>query len=79
MVTFTALKQYAFVYTINLSCSAHEKANREREDDLGAKKKEKEDKEKKREEMKKMFEEEKQRRKDEKERMKVEKEKVRYD
>uniref|UniRef100_A0A8C7QS73 Bromodomain adjacent to zinc finger domain protein 1A n=2 Tax=Oncorhynchus mykiss TaxID=8022 RepID=A0A8C7QS73_ONCMY len=53
------------------------KANREREDDLGAKKKEKEDKEKKREEMKKMFEEEKQRRKDEKERMKVEKEKER--
>uniref|UniRef100_A0A8C7VR01 Bromodomain adjacent to zinc finger domain protein 1A n=1 Tax=Oncorhynchus mykiss TaxID=8022 RepID=A0A8C7VR01_ONCMY len=52
-------------------------ANREREDDLGAKKKEKEDKEKKREEMKKMFEEEKQRRKDEKERMKVEKEKER--
>uniref|UniRef100_A0A674BHX1 Bromodomain adjacent to zinc finger domain protein 1A n=1 Tax=Salmo trutta TaxID=8032 RepID=A0A674BHX1_SALTR len=77
MVTFTALKQYAFVYTINLLCSAHEKANREREDDLGAKKKEKEDKEKKREEMKKMFEEEKQRRKDEKERMKVEKEKER--
>lgn len=69
MVTFTALKQYAFVYTINLSCSAHEKANREREDDLGAKKKEKEDKEKKREEMKKMFEEEKQRKKVEKEKV----------
>uniref|UniRef100_A0A4W5RCH2 Bromodomain adjacent to zinc finger domain protein 1A n=1 Tax=Hucho hucho TaxID=62062 RepID=A0A4W5RCH2_9TELE len=65
-----------FVHTINLSCSAHEKANQEREDDLVARKKEKEDKEKKREEMKKMFEEEKQRRKDEKERMKVEKEKA---
>ncbi|XP_029568875.1 bromodomain adjacent to zinc finger domain protein 1A isoform X3 [Salmo trutta] len=60
-----------------MMATAHEKANREREDDLGAKKKEKEDKEKKREEMKKMFEEEKQRRKDEKERMKVEKEKER--
>ncbi|XP_024286152.1 bromodomain adjacent to zinc finger domain protein 1A isoform X1 [Oncorhynchus tshawytscha] len=57
--------------------TAHEKANREREDDLGAKKKEKEDKDKKREAMKNMFEEEKQRRKDEKERMKVEKEKER--
>uniref|UniRef100_A0A8C8EZY8 Bromodomain adjacent to zinc finger domain protein 1A n=1 Tax=Oncorhynchus tshawytscha TaxID=74940 RepID=A0A8C8EZY8_ONCTS len=56
---------------------SHEKANREREDDLGAKKKEKEDKDKKREAMKNMFEEEKQRRKDEKERMKVEKEKER--
>ncbi|XP_023842683.1 bromodomain adjacent to zinc finger domain protein 1A isoform X3 [Salvelinus sp. IW2-2015] len=60
-----------------MMATAHEKANREREDDLGAKKKEKEDKEKKREEMKNMFEEEKQRRKEEKERMKVEKEKER--
>ncbi|CAB1335453.1 unnamed protein product [Coregonus sp. 'balchen'] len=60
-----------------MMATAHGKANQEREDDLGAKKKEKEDREKKREEMKMLFEEEKQRRKEEKERMKVEKEKER--
>ncbi|XP_041710710.1 bromodomain adjacent to zinc finger domain protein 1A isoform X1 [Coregonus clupeaformis] len=60
-----------------MMATGHGKANQEREDDLGAKKKEKEDREKKREEMKMLFEEEKQRRKEEKERMKVEKEKER--
>uniref|UniRef100_A0A672PC43 Bromodomain adjacent to zinc finger domain protein 1A n=1 Tax=Sinocyclocheilus grahami TaxID=75366 RepID=A0A672PC43_SINGR len=57
--------------------SSFRQLEKEREDLIEAKRKEKEDKEKKREEMKRIVEEEKQRRKEEKERMKVEKERER--